>query len=398
MTWSPWSASEWNRAHDRHPGQVRAHRVAPRPASGGRPRSPGRLPRGDLLRHRGPHQRPAHDPGRHQQLHGRDLRAGVPGGRRGRGPQARHRHDRLADRQRHLRRAQGSRAGPGALHGPREGDRLLDRIPGQSGHDRRPGRAQGRHPARRRFALQHLRRLPAQRRHPGALPAQRPGRPRQAAGAPRRPGRKPPGDHRGNLLHARRPRAGGRVRRGQAQARRLPVGRRGPFPRSHGAERARRRGRRGGRRSGRLLCRDLQQESRLDRRLRRLEPPPLRHPARLQPPLHVHRLALAGQRRGGPGGPQGPGARARAPRPAVEQRPGDLRRADQDRLRDLRADEPDHRGPPARRAQRGLRLEPAPRARRLRQPRAAAGHAGRRLSPALQRLRCPHARAGGGLL
>ena len=65
-----------------------------------------------------------------------------------------------------------------------------------------------------------------------------------------------------------------------------------------GAAEARRcRGRR------RFLRRHLQQEPRLDRRLRRFEPSALRRPALLQPALHVHGLALAGQRRHGAGGP-----------------------------------------------------------------------------------------------
>ncbi len=61
--------------------------------------------------------------------------------------------------------------------------------------------------------------------------------------------------------------------------------------------------------------------------------------------------------------------------------------------RSARQGQPDRRGPPARRAQRGAGLEPAARARHLRQSGAAARHAERDVPAALQRLRGPHARA-----
>ena len=151
------------------------------------------------------------------------------GGRRGRDPRLWHRHHRLAHRERHLRPPSRARGRDRALPRPPLGDDLPDRLPGQSRHAGGPRRAARRDPAGRRFALQHLRRLPAERRHGDPLPPQRPRGSRPPARPAAGPGRVQADRGRGHLQHARRPGAARRVRRGQAPPRRLSAGRRGAF-------------------------------------------------------------------------------------------------------------------------------------------------------------------------
>ena len=123
-------------------------------------------------------------PRRHQQLSRPDLRSGLHRRRRSGAAPLRHRHHRLAHRQRQLRRCTPSSrptsrgfCGKTLVHG------VQHRLPGQSRHDRRARRPARRGADRCRFPCQHLRRLQAVGGDHRPLPAQRPGRSRQAPDA-----------------------------------------------------------------------------------------------------------------------------------------------------------------------------------------------------------------------
>ena len=146
------------------------------------------------------------------------------------------------------------------------------------------------------------------------------------------------------------------------------------------AEAAGRRGRR------RLRRRHVQQEPGRDRRLRRLQPPAVRSAAPVRAALHVHRLAEPGQHRLGACGPAPDRVRPVPARPPLGQCAPAARRLHGLGLRPCSPPSPVIAVPMADEVDGSAGLEPAARARRLREPRPAAGHAQQPLPAALQRL------------
>ena len=240
-----------------------------------------------------------------------------------------------------------------------------------------------------RLAIQHLRRLPAQRRHRRPLPPQRSRRPRPASAALAGQGDCKLIVVEGIYSMLGDQRAARRVRRGQAAARAYllvdeahSLGVLGEHGRGL-AEAAGRRGR------GRLHRRHLQQEPGRGRRLLRLRPPGVRRPAVLQPALHVHGIVLP--RRASPRCARRSGDReaARAAARLWANARRAVRRAD--RAAASRARRRARSLPSACRTRR-RRSGPGTgcSSRHLRQSRAAARHAERRLPAALQRVGGAH--------
>ena len=197
-------------------GDVRArtdgHRARAQPRRGGRRRPADADVRLEQL------SRP-HAPSR------RD-RCGAP--RRAR---VRHRHHRVADRQRHARASRGSRARVRRLVRQAPRDHLQHRLPGEPVAHRRPVRRRRRHPDRPRQPRQHLRRDAADGGAGHRLPPQFAGEPAQEAGAAAGAGTQPAGRRRRAVLDSRRRRAAARDRRRLPRARRVHPGGRGAFAR-----------------------------------------------------------------------------------------------------------------------------------------------------------------------